>query len=195
MEDAELIRALIETHPFATLVATIDGRPDAVHVPVLLDPDGQTLYGHMSRAGPQWRTFDGQQETLVIFSGPDCYVSPRWYRQVPAVPTWNYLAVHLYGAPALLDEGELALVLDRTVARFDDAWPGDRERDYPDDYRERLMKGIVGFRMPVTRVQAQFKLSQDKTAEDRARVIEALESGSQEERSVAAWMRRIGDEN
>ena len=195
MEDAGLIRALIETHPFATLVVTVNGRPDAIHVPVLLDADGKTLYGHMSRASPQWRTFDGQRESLVIFCGPDCYVSPVSYRTVPAVPTWNYLAVHVYGAPALLDDDGLKRALDRAVSRFDDAWPADRERDYPDDYRDRLSKQIVGFRMPVTRIQAQFKLSQDKTPEDRARVIKTLESGSGEERSVAAWMRRINDGN
>jgi len=116
-DDPARLHALIRAHGFATLISERDGEPFASHLPLLLDaergPRG-TLLGHMARANPQWRSFDQGRAALAIFHGPHCYVSPSWYANAPAVPTWNYAAVHAYGRPRVLEDGgEVRALLGR----------------------------------------------------------------------------------
>ena len=119
-DDPATLRAYIEANPFATIVTMLDGELIATHVPVLLDGDaaaGGTLVGHVARANPHWRAFDGVTESLVIFAGPHAYVSPAWYTETPAVPTWNYTAVHVYGVAKAIEDPEAILpVIDRLIA-------------------------------------------------------------------------------
>ena len=109
--DPEVLAAFIRAHSFATLVSAVDGTPFATHLPLLLDQG--TLLGHVARANPHWQAFDGQREALAIFHGPHAYISPTWYATGPAVPTWNYAAVHVYGAPRLIEGEALAALVDR----------------------------------------------------------------------------------
>lgn len=184
--DAVLARQLIDAHPFATLITTVDGAaPQISHLPMLLDGDGDALLGHLARANPHWQRFEAGH-TLAVFHGPHAYISPTAYEKPEAgVPTWNYATVHVEGCPALLDDAAAAALLDRLTARFE-----------PDGHRTatevvaRMLGGIVAFRMPIARLTPKFKMSQNRSAADRAGVMAALEAtGRADERAVARWMR------
>ncbi|SEF81633.1 transcriptional regulator [Nonomuraea solani] len=166
---------LVRENPFALVVTAADGVPVATHVPVIVEErpgdgfEGATLLGHMARVNPHWRTWEQGAQVLVIFSGPHGYVSPTVYRTDPAVPTWDYAAVHLTGRVELIDD---ALdVVERTVHAAESlrepAWeptPASREK-----FAE-LLPGVVAFRVRVHAEQSMFKLSQDIDAERYARV-------------------------
>jgi len=185
--------AFMRRHSFATIV-THDGTvPHATHMPVLVSegkgPHG-TLVTHMARANPQWRHFGDGHEVLVIFTGPHAYVSPAWYATKPAVPTWNYTAVHAHGRPRIVDDPARFTAMLRELVEFyesprADRWPG----AMPDEFRDRLMAGIVGIEIEVTRIEGKFKLNQNRSDADRAGVIAALSASPDPmDREVAALM-------
>jgi len=190
-EDRAALYDLIDRHGFGTLVTVLDGTPFATHLPWLLDRARGVLLGHVARANPHWKTLDGTAEALVIFQGPHAYVSPSWYTVAPAVPTWNYAAVHIYGVPRLLDETELLDLLGRLVSQYESGRERPWMMDLPDDYQSKMLRAIVGFEVPISRIEGKFKLNQNRSAEDRAGVIEALMAGDAEERALAEFMRRF----
>ncbi|MGH7266366.1 MAG: FMN-binding negative transcriptional regulator, partial [Candidatus Rokuibacteriota bacterium] len=174
--------ALIRAEPFGTLVAVDEaGAPFATHVPFLLDADRGplgTLLGHVARANPQWRLFSSRP-VLALFQGPHAYVSPAWYEAHPSVPTWNYVAVHAYGVPALVDDSaRVKAMLGRLVevneAGRPDPWRFDA---LADDYVGGMLRGIVAFEIPLDRLEGKAKLSQNRGAGDRSRVRAALAGG------------------
>ena len=181
---------LVRRNPFAMLVS--GGTPPvATHTPILL-PDGaeslDTLVGHMARANQQWRSLDG--EVLVVFSGPHGYVSPTAYGYTPAVPTWNYAAVHVTGTAELIEDREETLaVLEHAVrtaeSRRDPAWDMASSRAR---FAE-LVRGVVAFRVRVREVRSNFKLSQNMPADVRARVRADLTAHRYE--AVAALMAEV----
>jgi transcriptional regulator len=171
---------LVRREPFALLVGVDQaGVPFATHLPVLLDeapaPRG-TLLGHVARPNPQWQLFAPDRPVLVVFSGAHAYVSPSWYGQHPSVPTWNYVAVHAYGVPRVIeDPGRVRALLDRLVRTFEDGRPAPWRLDgLPEDYVGGMMRGIVAFEIPIDRLEGKAKLSQNRPASDRARVRAAL---------------------
>jgi transcriptional regulator len=191
--DRAKIEAIMRDHSFATIVTLDSGSPFASHVPILFFPHrgaNGVLAGHVARANPQWRHLATNQEVLVIFQGPHGYVSPNWYQTKPAVPTWNYVAVHAYGVPRLLEsDQEMEALLAATVEKYEsgqaDPWRG----DLPADFKARMLKGIVGFEITVTRLEGKFKLGQNRSAQDIAGVIAALaRSERQTERELAVLM-------
>ncbi|MGQ0665377.1 MAG: FMN-binding negative transcriptional regulator [Pseudomonadota bacterium] len=191
--DLAVVHELIAAHGFATLISVGPGGPVASHVPILLEPargPHGTLLGHLARANPHWRDLDGA-EALVIFMGPHGYVSPAWYRTQPAVPTWNYAAVHAYGRARLVDDDS---GLEAILARLVDRYEGGRAPPWSmtslaPDYLSAMLKGIVGFEVEIARLEGKLKLSQNRSAEDRRRVIAALAaSPSGEDRVLAAFM-------
>jgi transcriptional regulator len=188
--DRAALYDLIERHGFGTLVTVRDGAPFATHLPFLLDRGRGVLLGHVARANPHAAALAGA-EALVIFRGPHAYVSPSWYATAPAVPTWNYAAVHVYGTASLLDEPRLTDLLERLVRQYESGRPRPWAMDLPADYRQKMLRGIVGFEVPLSRVEGKFKLNQNRPAEDRAGVIEALAAGSAEERALAEFMTRF----
>ena len=175
-EPAE-IQAFVREFPYATLITTIDDVQYATHLPLMLDmrvgAHGM-LRGHVARANPHWRAFEAQaSESLAIFHGPHTYISPRWYEGAPAVPTWNYVAVHLYGRPQIVSStADLISDLEAMVDVFEPN--GQASHVITREYEERLAAGIVGFRMEVTWVEGKRKLSQNKSAADQAGVAAAL---------------------
>ncbi len=193
-ERGELV-SFMRRHSFATVV-THDGTvPHATHMPVLVrEEEGQrlTLATHLARANPQWRHFDDRREVLVIFTGPHAYISPAWYATEPAVPTWNYTAVHAYGRPRIVtDHARFAAMLRELVEFYESPREGRWHGAMPDGFRDRLMAGIVGVEIEVTRIEGKFKLSQNRNAEDKAGVIAVLAaSGDAMDREVAELMRR-----
>jgi transcriptional regulator len=191
VDDRAALYDLIERYGFATLVTLLDGTPFATHLPILLDRTRGVLLGHVARANPHGRALGGGAEALLIFQGPHAYVSPSWYTTAPAVPTWNYAAVHVYGVPRLLDEAGLLDLLDRLVSKYESGRERPWTMDLPPDYLKKMVQAIVGFEVPMTRVEGKFKLNQNRSAEDRAGVIGALRGGDAEEQALAEFMARF----
>lgn len=174
IDDRDTLLDFIEQYGFATLVTTdTAGVPFATHVPLLLDRSADLLLGHIAKANPQWELF-ADRESLAIFHGPHAYISPTWYTAAPAVPTWNYAAVHVYGTPRVIDAERTAEVVDRLVSKYESHRPNPWTGDVPADYRRRLLAGIVGFEMPLTRIEGKFKLGQNRSAGDRAGTVAGL---------------------
>lgn len=172
---ARLLR-LMHDHPFATLITAPDGVPFATHLPVLVEEDGDqlTLHSHVARANPHWRHFEPESaQALVIFQGPHALVQPQWYTSRPNVPTWNYAVVHARG-PIRITEGEAALTTARRLmARLTpDAPP------IPAEFETKLLGGVVTFELRVTQLDGKFKLSQNKSEADQARVADQLSASA-----------------
>jgi len=185
-----VLHGWLRQFPFALLVTAAGGDFAASHLPFWLDaergPQG-TLYGHVARANPHWRCLDGATRALAVFSGPHAYVSPRWYER-PSVPTWNYVAVHAEGVPRRIEEaGEVRRLLERLT----EVYEGEGGfAALPQDVVERLSRGIVAFELPIERLTGKAKLSQNKTAGDRAGVIRGLEGqGDPHALEIAALLR------
>ncbi len=191
---AEIIR-FIRAHEFATLV-THDGRvPLASHLLFMVEKeDPLTLTGHMARANRQWQTF-GQQESMVIFQGPHAYISPSDYRDADPIPTWNYVAVHAYGHIDVIENpDDMTRLMHRLVRHHD---PGFYEKTFtsvPDDFISEKLKRVVAFTIRVTRVEERFKLSQDKSDQDRASIVTGLGRSGAGGQAVAEEMSRFGKE-
>lgn len=182
VSDEGVLDAFIASNSFATLISTIKGALFATHLPLILDraeaPQG-VLLGHVARANPHWRAFDSKQEALAIFHGPHAYISPGWYVTSPAVPTWNYAVVHVYGVPRLVDnEAWLSDLVDRLVATYEAGMPQPWPGVLPADFKSNLLKAIVGFVMPVERVEGKFKLGQNRPWEDQYGVVRHLEAST-----------------
>jgi transcriptional regulator len=179
VSDRSVLDAFITHNSFAMLVSTVDGTLFATHLPLLLEhdhPSQGVLLGHVARANPHWRGFDGQQEALAIFHGPHAYISPSWYTTSPAVPTWNYAVVHVYGVPHVVeDEVWLAHLVDRLVALYEAGMPAPWPGVLPAEFKAHLLKAIVGFTMDITRVEGKFKLGQNRPLGDQLGVVRQLE--------------------
>ncbi len=193
--DPGILHSVMREFGFARVV-THDGQaPFASHLPILLadiDTDQPRLVGHMARANPQWRHFANDTEALVIFEGPHAYISPTWYETKLAVPTWNYVAVHAYGRPtAVEDPDRLLALVDQTVAHYESGRDNPWQPELPDDFRDGLLKAIVGFEIPISRLEGKFKLGQNRTETDLAGTLAALRSSPDPiERQLAEWMAR-----
>jgi len=182
IEDPAVATEFMRRHNFAVIVTSVDGCPQASHLPFIVDTSGAglpTLFAHLARANPQWQTFDGAREALVIFQGPHAYVSPSLYEVHPAVPTWNYQAVHAYGIPRVIQATDetrahvLALVHQHEATQPHPWQPG-----LPEDFIAGRLHEVVAFRMDITRVEAKFKLSQNRPAADRENVTATFESSN-----------------
>ena len=167
----------------ANLVTMGSGGLFATPLPFLLDaeagPNG-TLLGHLARANPQWRSFDPAIPALAIFTGPDSYVTPSWYETKretgKVVPTWNYVTVHAYGTLEVFeDAGGLLDAVTRLTERHEGAraapWA---VADAPPDFVRSQLKGIVGIRLAITRLEGKWKVSQNRPAADRTGVADGL---------------------
>ncbi len=190
----EAMRANAFAILFGPLTAQPEGQPAvATHLPLVVKDAGEhgVIEGHFARANPHWALLDGR-ETLVVFSGAHSYVSPSLYADPLSVPTWNYIAVHAVGTlTAVHDEGEKELLLRDLIHSNEPAF-AEQWRSAPDDYRRRMLAGIVGFRIPITRIEGKFKLSQNRPESDRHNIQAAQASGSPDEQSLASWMKRLG---
>ena len=193
--DPELLHAIMRENGFAMLVSAMPDGPLITHLPVLVNDKGTAIEGHMAKANPHWRALREEPRATVVFSGPHAYVSPSWYETAPAVPTWNFFAVHAHcRATVIEDRAVLEATLARLVAEYeanqDAPW---RFESQPDEFRAAKLKGIVGFRLEIDWLEGKLKLSQDRPAADAGRVAETLARGdSDAERETAAAMRRLG---
>ena len=192
-KDEAKIAAVIRANSFATLVTFDGAAPFASHVPLVFQPargPHGTLIGHVARANPQWQHFGNGAEALAIFQGPHAYISPSWYRTPHMVPTWNYVAVHVYGIARLVENpAAFTEILRLTIDEYEAGRPTPWREELPADYKAAMMKAIVGFEIEITRVEGKFKLSQNRKPEDIAGAAAALsQSASETDRALAALM-------
>ena len=190
--DRDTLHEFIDKHPFGLLVSQLGGGPFATHLPFLLDRDAApngSLLGHVARQNPQWHEL-ADQTTLCIFSGPHAYISPTWYRSDNVVPTWNYVAVHVYGRVRLVEEPPaLVRLVRRLTDRFERDLPAPWGFDEGDPYVQRLARQIVGFKIEIERIEGKWKLNQNHPAERRRRVVAALrDQGYEDAREIAELM-------
>ncbi|MFZ0815737.1 MAG: FMN-binding negative transcriptional regulator [Candidatus Sulfotelmatobacter sp.] len=193
-EHADTI-SFVQANPFAILVSPSESGPFATHIPILVrEVDNQmVLHGHLAKANPHCALLQSDQESLVIFHGPHAYISPRLYESRESVPTWNYAAVHVYGCTRAINEPEHLLEeVNDIIHRFDPdyfkQWTG-----LTDKFRDGMLKHIIGFEMVATRVEAKFKISQNRSKADQAAVIASLgESTDSAAVEIAKLMEKQG---
>jgi len=193
MHDRPAVARLMHEHSFATLITPASPEPMVSHLPLLLIPGCEphgTLLGHFARANPHWQ-HAAQAQSIAVFHGPHAYVSPSWYGAPERmVPTWNYATVHAHGTLEIVDDAiEAQRIIAALVQRFEGtrAEPWKFQRDERE--RDALMGAIVSFRMRIRRIDAKFKLSQNRSRDDRARVIAALRAeGYADAHETAEWM-------
>ena len=177
IDDREKINAFIHAYGFATVITDQDGRPWGSHLPVLLDESTGLLRSHMARANQQWKHFKADHEVLCIFHGPHAYISPSWYVQQHEVPTWNYAAVHVYGFPQIVDEHDaLKKIVIDTTNKYEALVPSSWTLPLSEDELNGMLRAIVGFTIRISRVEAKFKLGQNRSAEDREGTVRGLAS-------------------
>lgn len=182
MNDPAELTAFMEHYNFAALVTNHEGSITATHLPFMLDSsrgEHGTLIAHLARTNPQWQNFN-DQEALVIFTGPHAYVSPSWYEKPQVnVPTWNYTAVHAYGVPRIVeDPQEIYAMLDQLVTAHESSYEHPWPMQSAEEHVHRLMGGVVGFEMTITRVEGKYKLSQNRSETDQFHVMEHLAQSS-----------------
>jgi transcriptional regulator len=197
VHDRAILLEAMRAYSFATLFGPASGElagpgATATHLPLIVKDAGEhgVLEGHFAKANPHWKALAGR-ETLVVFAGPHSYVSPTLYTEPLSVPTWNYIAVHAYGTLALVedDPAKEALLADLIITHepsYLNHWRGLSE-----GFRRTMLAGIVGFRIPIARIEGKFKLSQNRALEERRNVHAAQSSGSPDEQALARWMERL----
>jgi len=195
VKDQPAILDFVRANSFGILVSAADGRPVGTHIPMLLSRDvaGEPcLLGHISKGNQQKTSLVDGATVLAIFMGPHAYISPRWYTQMN-VPTWNYLAVHAYGAVELMEGEALREALSSMVDFYEEGRPAPiRMEEIPEKMLSDDLKGIIGFRIRVTEWQAAAKLSQNRDEESYHRVITELDAaGDEASGGVAAAMRAV----
>ena len=190
IEDEEKIYEFIEKYSFATLYSTHRGEPYATHLPLILKKDEQALYGHFARANGQWKDIK-DQTVLVVFQGPHSYISPSWYEITDAVPTWNYVSIHLYGKVDMIEDDKVIFdSLNEMINKYEKPDSPYNLKNVDSGYIEGLSKGIVAFKINITKIEAKAKLSQNHPAERQEFIIEQLEkSTDQNELQVASFMK------
>ncbi|MFP2896113.1 FMN-binding negative transcriptional regulator [Corallococcus sp. 4LFB] len=191
--DLPALHAFMKQHSFSTVISHGSGI-NVSHVPLVLVPgkgDKGTLLGHVARANPHWKDFDGERPVLCVFHGPHAYISPTWYKVRPSVPTWNYAVVHALGHPRLIDTpAELSGLIDLTLAEYEPALNApDHDTRLSDEQRARMLEQIVGFELPIEELQGKFKLGQNRSAEDQAGMMEALAGQGGEALALLELMR------
>lgn len=196
MNDEATIRKLIADYPFATLFCQSGDDVVLSHLPLVLDPtrtEKIILLGHMAAANPHWHLLNGKQVTAIIH-GPHSYITPRWYVSGRDVPTWNYAVVHLSGLAKILENPDhLMRVLKLSVENFEKGSVSPWEFSLPDDLSNPavLSRAIVGFEIQVTKFDAKFKLSQNRSEADRAAMIAGLDKrGDEMSRAVSGLMQK-----
>ncbi|TFB24084.1 FMN-binding negative transcriptional regulator [Filobacillus milosensis] len=174
--DFEEIREYIQRNSFGTIVTTKQGKPIATHLPLELHKQGDDYFitGHMAYANPQWRTFEDENEdVLVMYQGPHAYISSSWYKSED-VPTWNYQSVHIYGTASIMNEQELQEDLKLLLQKYEQHRKNPVLWDNLSSQTKKQIKGIVGFKIKMQEVQAAYKLSQNQNKDDYHNIIDNL---------------------
>lgn len=178
LSDETEVKRLVRENPWVTFVSQTDDGMVASHYPTMLDEtaDGIVLLTHFGRPDERLHAVGSGLDMLMIVQGAHGYISPSWYSdENDMVPTWNHVTAHLYGVPEVLSHADNLVVLERLVDHFEEGMPGARSLRIDPAAADRLAKGTIGLRIPITRVEARKKLSQNRTDHDRDTVIAKLE--------------------
>ena len=188
--DETIAYDIIKEHSFATLFSQHNGLPFATHLPLLLNKDNTYLYGHFARPNPQWKDLKNQT-VLAVFHGPHCYISPSWYETNEAVPTWNYVTVHVYGEVELMeDENELMGSFQEMVLKYEAPDSPYKLEDVDAGFLAGMSKGVQGFKIKIHKIEGKAKLSQNHSLQRKELVINQLEQSSKSnEQQIALLMK------
>ncbi len=178
LNDLPAIEDFIRKNSFAILINQVEEKPWATHLPLELEVNEtgeKVLWGHLSKANPQWKSFNDEEQVLAIFQGPHSYISSSWYNHVN-VPTWNYIAVHVYGKIKLMNDELVYEHLKRLVNKYEVVSENPvRIETMPPEYVKKEMKGIVGFEIYIEKLEGKWKLSQNRDNENYRNIILELE--------------------
>jgi transcriptional regulator len=191
VHDSKEILDFIQQNGFATLVSSVDGKPWATHLPLVLSKDGSELAGHVARGNKAWRNFS-DAEVLCIFQGAHSYISSSWYDH-ENVPTWNYLAVHVYGTIKIMEGDELLQSLKELTNKYEvHSQKPVTVEGMSKQYLDKEMRGIVGVSIKITSIEASFKLSQNRDEKNHAEIVRQLKAtGDASSAAVAEEMLRF----
>lgn len=182
--------AFMQQFSFATIITAKDSLPVATHLPfiVTIKEDKIILTAHFAKANDQWKDIE-HNKILVIFSEPHAYISPKNYETALNVPTWNYISVHAYGQGKLItNAAEVMTVLEATINNYESAYL-QQWNNFAEDYKLKMINGIVAFEIVVTDLQAKKKLSQNRTTTEKQKIIEQLsKSNDSNEKLIAGFM-------
>jgi transcriptional regulator len=179
-EDRATALAFMRANPFAILISNTDEGPFATHVPVVIRESAEhlTIRGHVAKANPHWRYLQNDPTCLMIFHGPHAYISPSNYDTREVVPTWNYSAVHIYGkATTYAEPDQLLEMLHDLIPTFEAAYE-QQWASLTEAFRQRMLSHIVGFEIAVTKLEAKFKLSQNRTRNEQRHIIDSVSGAS-----------------
>ncbi|MFC4767795.1 FMN-binding negative transcriptional regulator [Effusibacillus consociatus] len=175
VQDREKLVNFIKENSFGIMFAQLNGQPFATHLPFLLDEnsgDNGILSGHMAKANPHWKEIHNQR-ILVVFQGPHAYISPTWYGEPNTVPTWNYVAVHVYGKMVLIQDKDSLKEIIRDSVQFYEPSSSIVDR-LDEEFFDNLLNAVVGFRIEIDQIEGKWKLSQNHSEERQRRVTQAL---------------------
>ena len=188
--DRSRIVQFIHDYSFGQLISEIESRPFVTHLPFLLNAEANLLQGHIARANPHWQNLDNRQ-VLVVFMGPHGYVSPSWYQE-PGVPTWNYQAVHVYGkVRCISNPGQLSELVQRLTdhheSRLAEPWRA--------EFESSRLRGIMGIEIAIEDIHGKFKLSQNRSDQERLDVAGQLHKlgNSSLAEAMLAELRHLSD--
>jgi len=197
----DVLHGLIKSHPFASLVTLGSDGLIVNHVPFMIDPtrgEFGTLRAHVARANPLWQQFSTAVESVVIFQGPQAYISPTWYpskhEHGKAVPTWAYAVVHAYGLPRAIEDAAWLLNMVTELSNVHESsqalpW---KVSDAPQEYINRLVERIVGIEIPISKLIGKWKVDQPKPTPDKLGAVAGLESrNTDESRAMAALFTHV----
>lgn len=175
-KDEHKLIEFMEANNFALIINSFNNVPIATHLPFVIEKRENKIFlvSHMAKANPQWETF-AKDEVLVVFQGPHAYISPKHYEKQQNVPTWNYIAVHAYGKPRIINEPqEVVSLMERTINTFEKDF-FKQWKDLSSEYVNGMLKAIVAFEIEVTKLEGKFKLSQNKTKNEQQNIINSFE--------------------
>jgi len=176
LHDYGEIKQFMHNNNFVTIITTDGGKPIATHLPVNIEEHSKALYisGHFAKGNKQWQTINNNDNILIIFHGPHAYVSSTWYEQED-VPTWDYESVHTYGEGQLLDEAQLTEDLTKMLKRYEQHRENGATWENLSDQTKQQIKGIVGFKIKVTDIEAAYKLSQTRSEQEKRNIVSHLD--------------------
>lgn len=194
-ENLDEVYEFIKQNSFGILINQVDGKPWGTHIPLELEKEGDkdVLVGHIAKANPQWKSFNHDEELLCIFNGPHAYVSSSWYKE-EEVPTWDYIAVHVYGKLKILNEEGTMRALQRLVNRYEASSKNPLSLYDLSPKILRQVKGVVGFFIEITEIQAAYKLSQTRK-EDHASIVHNLKKRGVTEVEIAKHIAEQSNNN
>ena len=192
--DEHKLIGFMQAYSFAVLISAKLDVAQATHLPFVVENRGNKIYlvSHLAKANPQWKEFK-ENKLLVIFQGPHGYVSPKHYEKKQNVPTWNYIAVHAYGKATIINESTAVIgVLEKMILSYESEYYN-QWKELPEDYKNKMIKGIVAFEIEVTHLEGKYKLSQNKSQNEQRAIITAFESSEDSvQQELAKEMKQRG---